>query len=323
METTDRILALLYDRGEGLFALDELASAGGVGRGELDVALGELRRRGQRLESSPAGGVRLLRPVRLAASLIERDLPTRRVGRSVICFAEVSSTNDVALEAIRQADADGLVVLAEWQRGGRGRHGRRWISQPGRNILLSALLTEPVDRGGLRHEALTIATGLAVAEAIEAETALSCELKWPNDVLLEGAKVAGVLVETRRRDDRLGVVLGVGINVNAAPSGGEPAVRATALIEHLGHPVERVEIVRRLLGRLDEWLAAVEAGQLDRLHRAFLDRCRMINQRVVVRCGDHTHTGRVLDVDPFRGLILCHDDGSRADLPAERSTVVG
>ncbi len=322
MSTIDQVLALLYDRGEGFMGLDELARAAGQDRAAVDDVLAQLRQRGQRLEFSPSNGVRLLRPIRLTGALIERKLPVRRVGRSVICFDEVDSTNDVALKAIRQDDADGLVVLAESQRRGRGRQGRQWVSPAGRNLLLSALLVEPAARGALRHDALTIAAGLAVAEAVEDSTRLVCDLKWPNDVLLAGAKVAGVLVETRREAAALGVVVGVGLNVNAAPPPEAVDRPATCLADHLAHPVERTEIARSLLVRLDRWVERIENGQVEKLHDGFLARCRMINERITVLCQGRHHTGRVLDVDPLAGLILARDDGGTSRLAAVSTTVV-
>jgi BirA family biotin operon repressor/biotin-[acetyl-CoA-carboxylase] ligase len=322
MNTADRILEVLYDREGGYVALDELARVVRLDLAGVELGLEDLRLQGQKLESSPACGVRLPRPVRPAPALIERGLVVRRVGRSVVCFDEVGSTNDVALEAMRQADADGLVVLAESQRSGRGRHGRRWVCPRGSGILMSVLLLDAPGRRLPWREAMTIAAGLAVAEAVERSVGLACGLKWPNDVLLEGAKLAGVLAETRTGGGVRATVIGIGVNVNAAPPAESVAGPATHLADHLAGPAERVEIVRALLTRLDDWVGRVTAGQLEELHRGFLARCRMINERVTILCGGRLHTGRVLDVDPLGGLVLCHDDGSRAYLPAEGSSVV-
>ncbi len=322
MKATDRILEVLYDREGGYVALDELSRASGLGQAGVESRLGDLGRQGQSLEFSPACGVRLPRPVRLAPVLIERGLNVRRVGRSVLCFDEVGSTNDVALAAMGQADSDGLVVLAESQRIGRGRQGRRWVCLPGSGILMSVLLIESPGRDRPGREAMTIAAGLAVAEAVETSVGLACGLKWPNDVLLEGAKLAGVLAETRTVGGVSATVIGIGVNVNDAPPAKAVDRPATCLADHLAGPAERVEVVRAMLMRLDEWVGRVEAGQLDELHRGFLARCRMINERVTIRCGGRLHTGRVLDVDPLGGLVLCYDDGSRAYLPAEASSVV-
>jgi len=321
MRTPHRVMELLYERQEGFFLLEELAAAASVTRKRLETCLDELRRRGQRLEFSPAHGVRLVRPVRLDAHLIERALGTRRVGANVICFDEVDSTNDVAFDSSRQAHADGLVVLAESQRRGRGRQGRRWISPAGMNALMSVLLVDP-EPSGPAHDAMTIVAGVAVAEGVENACGLRCELKWPNDVLVDGAKLAGVLVEIRKRGRRRCSVLGVGINVNAAPPADQIDPPATSLTEHLGHPVERTEVVRHVLRRLDEWLQRISAGAEEDLHAAWMSRCGMVNQRVTVACGGQSYAGRVLDVSPLEGLIICCDDGRRVHLPAGSSTLL-
>jgi len=323
MKATDRILEVLYDRRGGYVSLDELSGVARLDRAGVELRLADLARRGQRLEFSPAGGVRLPRPVRMSPVLIERGLTVRRVGRSVVCFDEVGSTNDVALDAMRQADADGLVVLAESQRNGRGRQGRRWLCPPGSGILMGVLLLDSAGDSQPPRDAMTIACGVAVAEAVEQSVGLDCGLKWPNDVVVEGAKLAGVLAETRSSGGVSATVLGIGVNVNAAPRAGSVDGSATCLADHLAGPAERVEIIRVLLGRLDDWVGRVETGQLSELHRGFVSRCRMINQRVVIRCAGRLHTGRVLDVDPLGGLVLCHDDGSRVHLPSEGASVVG
>jgi len=327
VNATDKVLALLYDRAEGYFALDELAAGAGVRRQRLEGLLEDLRRAGQRLEASPASGVRLVRPAGLSAHLIERRLGTRRVGVHAICFNEVDSTNDVAFDSARQAGSDGLAVLAESQRRGRGRMGRRWVSPPRANLLMSVLLVDP--RAALPQEALTIASGLAVAEGAEAAAGCPCRLKWPNDVLLGEAKVAGVLVEVRRVGGGRCVVVGAGVNVNAAPPPDEVGAPAACLTEHVGGPVERIEVARAVLQRLDRWVGrlagarAGEAAALVELRTAWLARCDMINRRVVVASAGRHHVGRVMDVSPLEGLILSDDAGRRIHVPAEGATVLG
>ena len=315
-----KVLGLLYDRGEGFFPLDELASGAGSDRAGVDAAIEQLRGRGHQFETVPGSGIRLVRPVRLDAHLIERDLGVARVGRSVICFDEVDSTNDVGWGSAGQDGADGLVVTAEFQRLGRGRQGRRWLSEAGKNAILSAVLLDSA--GALPHEALTIAAGLAVAEGIEAACGLECHLKWPNDVLLEGAKVAGVLVERQTADPQPCMVVGIGVNVNAAPAPDKVDYPATCLAESLGHDVERIDLVRALLGRLDRWVGVLTGGGFEDLHGAWMSRCGMVSQRIRVVCGGQPNEGRVLDVSPLDGLILCCDDGRRVHLPAASTTVL-
>lgn len=323
MQLANRILEILYDQGGRFVLLADLASAGG-GRQALERALEGLAARGHRLERSPVGGVRLLRPTVLDAHLIQRDLPVQRIGRHVICFGEVSSTNDVAFDSAARGSAEPLVVAAEFQRAGRGRLGRSWISPPGAGILASVALGA---RENLSHEALTVAAGLAVAEGIEQAAGVAAGLEWPNDVVLEGKKLAGVMVEVRGAGQGSAgrrTVVGFGINVAAAPPP-QQAGRATAcLAEVAADPpaLERIEILRAVLVRLDRWIAAIGAGKDQDLHDRWLARCAMLNRRVRVACGGREFTGRVADVSPLQGLVLLTDGGRQVRLPAATSSIV-
>ncbi len=320
MDEVDRVLELLYDRREGFWPLAELAQTLRIDHVKVDRLLELVRGRRHSLEIAPDRGVRLTEPFALDAHLIERGLDTRRVGRHAICFDEVDSTNDVAFDSARQMDADGLVVLAESMRAGRGRFGKSWLSSPRSNILLSLLLLD--DGEHLPPDAITIAAGLATAEAIEIPGAPRAELKWPNDVLLDGRKAAGVLVEMRQVEGRRATVVGIGVNANDSPADADVDSPATNLATEVGHPVERIELVRELLRRLDEWVCRIAAGRLDLLHDSWLGRCGMINQRVEILCGAARYVGRAVDVSPLEGLVLECDDGRCVRLPAAKSTIV-
>ncbi len=239
----------------------------------------------------------------------------------MICFDEVGSTSDAAFNAAAHCNGQALVVTAEFQRAGRGRLGRKWICPPGAGILASALLFDP--GGRLPHEALTIAAGLAIAEGIEESTGVQAALEWPNDLVLDGAKLAGVLVEVRGRGSARHVVVGFGINVYAAPPARQVG-RATAfLAEATGSQatLERVEILRAVLVALDRWVMAIQAGGADALRDRWRQRCHMINRRLTFDSAQGRVTGRVLDIDPFQGLILLSDDGRRLCLPAAASSI--
>ncbi len=318
MESTNRIIELLYDRGGGYFSLKELAAEVGVDQGGLLRRLEILTGTGLEIEKSPAEGVRLVRPGRLIGHLIERNLPTSRIGRSVVCYDQVNSTNDIAFDAARFGKSDGLVVLAESQRRGRGRQGKKWLDEPGTNIACSIVLIN--DSGRLAHEPLTIAAGLAVAQAIDKCYGLHSELKWPNDVLLGGEKVAGVLIELRNVSGPV-VVLGIGINANSAPPSDQVDRPATCLATQTGQPIERIEIIRALLIGLDYWVGKIILGQLDDLRQEWVSRCAMINQRITVGSGGKEFVGRVLDISPLEGIVLLGDDGRRVHLPAAGASI--
>jgi BirA family transcriptional regulator, biotin operon repressor / biotin---[acetyl-CoA-carboxylase] ligase len=313
-----RILELLYDREGAFVAMGELAQSFSASPKSLSAALEEIAQAGQKLERSPAQGVRLVRPIRLDAGLIERGLGTSRVGRSVICFPEVDSTNDVVYEASRQRQADGLVVLAEFQRSGRGRQGHQWISPPGANVLMSVLLVDD----SLGHEAVTISAGLAVAEGVEAACGVPCSLKWPNDVLVEGRKLSGVLVEIRKRAARRCLVIGIGINVNVSPPTGRVDQPAADLAAQTGAPVERTEVIRHVLRRFDYWVGQIGRGRLEALRQGWISRCGILNQRLAVLSAGHQYVGTVLDVNPLEGLVLRCDEGMTVHLPADASSIL-
>ena len=333
-----RVLELLYDRGGGFVAAGELSTSAKLSAVRLERLLDELRVRGFRVESSPAHGMRLVHPVPLDAHLIERGLGTSRIGRNVICFEEVDSTNDVAFDASRQKHADGLVVLAEHQRKGRGRHGHKWLSPPGTNILMSVLLVDTGDRHGPEHgqdarathghdahattEAVTIAAGLAVAEGVEAACGAPCAIHWPNDVCVEGTKISGVLMEARKRGAASCLIIGIGVNCNASPPPGRTDKPATDLAAHVGGPVERIEVVRAVLRRLDHWVGRVRDGRLAELHDEWVVRCGILNRRLAVLSAGRKYVGRVLDVSPLEGMVLRCDQDVTVHLSAQTSSIV-
>jgi len=323
MTPANRILELLYDRGGEFVWMDELAGAVGASPPAAEAALAELAGRGHRLQRGPEG-VRLLRPTVLDAHLIERGLPVARIGRHVICFDEVDSTNDVALDSAEGAGGQALVVTAEHQRAGRGRLGRRWVCERGAGVLASVLLPAGSER--LPREGLTVAAGLAVAEGLEAAAGVRTGLAWPNDVLLDGGKVAGVLVDVRSpaRPGGSGerVVVGMGINAGGAPPP-EQVGRATAcLAAAAGRAVERIDVLRAVLVALDRRAADLAAGRTAELHDAWAARSETINRRVAVAGPDGRVEGRVLDVSPTEGLVLLTDGGRRVHLPAATSTLI-
>lgn len=324
MTIANQLIEVLYLCRDVFLTTGELCARSRLDARGLEAALAALRERGHVIEHSPLQGLRLASPVILDAYLVERELGTGRVGRNVICFGEVQSTNDVAFDSARQARSDGMVVLAESQTKGRGRLGRAWVSPRGANILMSVLLQD--EQGLLPDEALTIAAGLAAAEGIEQACGISPQLKWPNDLVIDSAKLAGILVEVRgsgagRKGPRQ-IVIGMGVNVNAAPEAAVLGRPATSLANELGHAVERIEVVRAILRQLDRWIADIQHASFDKLHNRWLDRCGMINQRAKIASGGRQYVGRVLDVSPLEGLILSQDNGPIVHLPAQTSSVV-
>jgi len=191
-------------------------------------------------------------PAPLAIDDLRRARAAARFGGSIHYFDTTDSTNTVALRLARDGAAEGTVVIAETQTKGRGRLGRAWISPPFRNLYLSIVLRPRVAIAEAPRLGLVV--GLATAEAV-AEWAPRAALKWPNDVLLDGRKVAGILMEMEAEEDRVGVVIaGIGVNLNLAADDLPADLRdkATSLGAAVGAPIDRAAFAGRLLARLEE-----------------------------------------------------------------------
>ena len=188
---------------------------------------------------------------------------------------------------------------------------------------MSVLLKDPQRRLG--PDALTVMAGLAAAEGIEQIAPADAALKWPNDVLLDGRKVCGVLVERRSHRGQTHYVIGIGVNASAHPDDAEVDQPACDLSAWCPGGLERVELARAILRRLDKWVCRLEddsSAAAEDLRGAWQRRCGMVNQRLTVQSRGRRYTGRVVQIDPLAGLVLLTDAGAQVHVPAEGATIV-
>lgn len=203
----------------------------------------------------------------LAAGLASPGMPA--VGARVLYFPVASSTNDLAARAAEQGAPDGTLVIAGQQTAGRGRAGHGWFSPPGAGLYLSMVVDAGTPSASTWVPALTLMTGVAVAEALHAASGLPVAIKWPNDLVMAPAgavrgarKLAGILAEARTDGAALThVVVGVGVNVRAAAWPPEISARATSLEEELGRPVDPGAVLGAMAARLGIWLDRLRAGE--------------------------------------------------------------
>ena len=239
--------------------------------------------------------------------------PERRFGRVIEFHAEIGSTNDRARAALREPGGDGLAVVADLQTAGRGRRGRTWISPAGANLLFSVGL-RPVMAPRLAG-LLGVAAALGVRDACATFAPdAGLAIRWPNDVVdRDGRKAAGLLIETALEGGELvEAVVGIGINVNWLPSEMPVEIegRATSLLALGRAPVDRVELLRRVLDALDAEVRDLERGEapLTRLRAcSWLD-----GRRVEVETGAETISGRVAGIADDGSLLLDADLGRMA-----------
>jgi BirA family biotin operon repressor/biotin-[acetyl-CoA-carboxylase] ligase len=210
-------------------------------------------------------------------------------------YDEVGSTNAVVMERARAGAPEGLVVVADHQRAGRGRFDRRWEAPAGTNLLLSVLL-RPAELALERWHLVVAAVSLAAAEACAAVAGVFPLLKWPNDLLVEDRKLAGVLAESEGG----AVVVGLGLNVGWAPEG------AASLDQAAGHHVDRTALLVALLEALDRLV-----GAWDEVGRRYPAVCGTVGRRVRVMRPGGDLVGRADEVDPVGHLVVVDDHGRR------------
>jgi len=229
----------------------------------------------------------------------EWSFDTRHVGRRVVVYDELPSTNDRAAELAADPENAGTVVVADRQTTGRGQYGRVWQAPPGTSLLMSVLLFPPP--AGRRPVVLTALAAVAVAEAIRERTGLQARIKWPNDLLLDGKKVCGILIEQDR-----GTVIGIGLNLNQLAADFEAAglPDATSLAAASGGWIDPAAALATLLRRLDDEYARLSTGDLAPLEADWKWRVGLLGRQVVVEAADGgTTVGRLREMT-FDGIEI-------------------
>ena len=306
-----RILELLR-AGDGFASGAALSRTLGVSRTAVWKHVKGLRSQGYRIEAVPAKGYRLRGSPDLLTPLdLEAGLDTLRVGSRLVCLKETESTNAVAFRLAEEGAPEGTVVFADAQSAGKGRLGRVWLSPPGVNLYCSVVLRPPISPVAACQ--LTFLSVVAVARAIERCTKLLPQIKWPNDILVSGKKVAGLLNEMNAETEKVNfVVLGIGVNLNMRLSQLGEGVRhpATSLLEEGGAEVDRVAFARTLLAELDQLYDRFLLEGEGPVRAEWLERSAIRGRQVRVNCGAREFSGAVEGVDSFGALLVRLPDGA-------------
>ncbi len=214
----------------------------------------------------------------LSEETLRARLPDRGLGAELLFYRTIGSTNDEAAARARQGASEGLVVVAEEQTAGRGRSGHTWFTPPGSALALSVLL-RPRALAAQAIGGLSALGALAVVEALVVQGA-AARIKWPNDVLLGGRKVAGILVEAAWRGQELEhAVVGIGVNVRPASVPEEAEFPATSVEAELGRSVDRAGLLVAILEGLGRWYPRLGS---EALLQAWEDRLAFRGQEVLL-----------------------------------------
>lgn len=243
----------------------------------------------------------------LDAERIRSALRTRIIGRSLEVKARTGSTNDDAREAAQRAAPSGHVVVADAQDQGRGAHGRVWSSPGGTDLYVSILERRTLDMARLPW--LTLAVGLGLRDAVARELPGSVQIKWPNDLLVDDKKCAGILVESSSTGMQVGpFVIGVGLDVNRSAFAPELAPIATSMRAAAGRDFDRNELLARVLGAVESRVDALYRGELDGLREAFSRHLAWVGASVRVDALE----GVLVGLDPDGALAIETDAGRRS-----------
>ena len=256
---------------------------------------------------------------RLEPDKIKSNLKTNRIGREILVYESTSSTNDVAAEYAKNEANDGIVIFAEEQTTGRGRAGAKWHSSRADSILCSIVLTD----SKCSAELLSLASAVAVAKAIGKTSDNEEKIKWPNDIILGGKKVAGILLESKTYNGRCSYIVGIGINCHQKKDRfpAELQQTATSIDIESRSVVDRISLARRLLTSIEHWLEVTEENGEEVIER-WCELSTVLGHRVRLIFNGREFAGNCIGIDPERGLIVQLESGGVRMFDAAHTSII-
>jgi len=307
-----QIVSLLKKRYPEYVSGEEISQFLGVSRTAIWKHIKKLKEDGYRIESHSRIGYRLLHiPDRLFTHELAGLLTGKLIGSYIVYRETVGSTNELAKDLAREGAEDGTVVIAEEQTGGKGRLGRDWYSPEGEGLWFSLILRPPISP--VEASKITLVAAVAVAKAVRELTGVEAGIKWPNDILVSGRKLTGILTEMSAEIDRVNyVIVGIGVNVNldSAKLAEGLAETATSIEKESGGRVSRLRLLSGILDRFDVLYEEFINGHFSRILSLWKEMSVTINRWVRVTSFEGVEEGIAFDIDAEGALLLMKKDGS-------------
>lgn len=249
---------------------------------------------------------------------IKENLNTRRIGKRILVYNSTISTNDIAAEYAKNKQNDGLVIFTEQQTKGRGRTGSKWLSGYADSILCSIVLTDYK----FNPELLSLTAAVAVADGLGKIGPHEAQLKWPNDILLNDRKVAGILLEAKTNKNSVDYIIGIGINCHQTRDSFPPELQDTATSIDIESQTisDRISLAKRLLTSIDNWLEIVEKQNKEVVQK-WCQLSTQLGRRVSLIFNGKKFTGNCIGIDPEKGISIQLDTGGVSFFPAAHSTI--
>ncbi|MFZ5447325.1 MAG: biotin--[acetyl-CoA-carboxylase] ligase [Thermodesulfobacteriota bacterium] len=288
---------------------ERLAAQLGLSRAAVWKRVHRLKALGYAIEGSPRRGYRLLAvPDKLLPEEVLQGLRTRILAGPVHYFETLDSTNNYAKELAARGAPEGTVVIAETQTGGRGRLGRGWISPPGVGLYVSVVLRPMLPPMELPQ--ITLTTAVAVVRAIRQITGVAPGIKWPNDLLVNGKKLGGILTEMETESDRIRhVVIGLGLNVNNLDFPPELVASATSLAQAVGGTFSRLELLKAWLEEFEGLYERFLSQGFPEILEEWKRHAVTLGQEVTVQQGPRRISGQAVDVATDGALLVYTPEG--------------
>jgi len=285
---------------------EQLAKKFNISRTAIWKHVNELRKMGYQIESHPHYGYALTKSTDLLVpEEVSFDLDTSVIGKHIVHFSEVPSTQDIADKMARDGAEEGTCVIAERQTSGRGRRSRNWASPFKDGVYISIILRPNLKP--LHIIQIPLIAGVALVKAIQKTTNLEASIKWPNDIFLSGRKVAGILTEVNCDIDTVHyIVLGMGINVNTRSTTLPREVKgiATSLSQECGHEVSRVDFLKNLLAELEKAYGEFVANGFEQIGSQWMAYNNTIGSIITVNDGQNVFEGKAIRIDEDGFLII-------------------
>lgn len=306
MDSSAKLLKLLKSA-KGPVSGEELSARLGITRSAIWKHVESLREAGFVIKATPHGGYTYEKsPDALVPEEIQSLLTCKTIGQKIISYASLDSTNRLAMEMAEKGAPEGLVIFAEHQTHGKGRQGRTWVSPKAKGLYFSVILRPKIQIQELPK--ITLMAAVAVARALADESGLSFKIRWPNDLLLDGKKICGILTEMRAEPDRVRhVVLGIGVNINSSRRD-LPDI-ATSLKEATGKAWNRCRIAARILENIEEGYRKISKGEFSDLAHVWEELSAVSGKRVTAKTLGGAITGTAVGIDEDGALWIRQDTG--------------
>jgi BirA family biotin operon repressor/biotin-[acetyl-CoA-carboxylase] ligase len=321
-QLADKILATIRTRPKQIFKIIALGKKLKADGSEIHAAAKILKSWGYGVKLSKSEIVFVSAADSLSATEINHYLKTKIIGKKILSFHSVKSTNDIAAQMAAKGAAEGTVITAEKQTLGRGRLGRSWHSPEKVGAYISIILRPKITPD--KAPGLSIMTALAAADTFEKQCPGKIKIKWPNDVLINKRKISGVLTELYTDKNKTDyIIVGIGININQKPNDFPKSVKktATSLRQATGRKMNRAELTAEFLKCFEREYKSYQKNQLAGSIKRIRSYSSLLGQTLTLRTGANRITGQAVDIDKTGALII-ERDGEQITLSGGEVTIV-